>query len=203
MAIQSLFALMGFAFVMSVSPGPGNFLLLASGVNFGFWRSLPLVLGISLGFLSMVLGVGLGLGQLLESTPWLYAGLQVSCGLYVVWLAWKISRSRSLGPDKEEVLDKPISFIQAALFQLLNPKAWAVALIVTVSYGDPDGGLMALLLLILVFALVNLPSISLWALSGVALKRLLGQGRRVVVFNHIMALLLIVTMIPALFAKLW
>ena len=198
MSLDSVFALMGFAFVMSVSPGPSNFLLLASGVNFGFLRSLPLVLGISLGFLTMVFCVGLGLGQVLERTPLVYTVLKLVCAAYVLWLAWKIARSRALGPDGGNRMAEPISFLQAAVFQLVNPKAWAVALIVTVSYTDPENYLASLVLTIPLFAVVNLPAISVWAAAGLALRRFLGDGRRLAVFNFFMGFLLLASMLPVL-----
>ena len=88
--------------------------------------------------------------------------------------------------------------MQAALFQLVNPKAWAVALIVTVSYTNPADYLLSLGLMIALFALVNIPSISLWAISGAALRRILGQGRRIAVFNIAMAILLVASMLPVL-----
>jgi threonine/homoserine/homoserine lactone efflux protein len=89
---------------------------------------------------------------------------------------------------------KPISFVQGALFQLVNPKAWTVALIVTVTYTNPGDYLPSLVLMIAVFAAVNLPSISVWAASGVALRRLIGDRRKVAMFNYIMALLLVGSM---------
>ena len=195
---ETIIALMGFAFVMSVSPGPGNFLLLASGVNFGFQRSVPLILGICSGFLTMVFFVGLGLGQVLERAPIIYTILKFACAAYVLWLALKIARSRSLGSKDQDELGRPISFLQAALFQLVNPKAWAVALIVTVSYTDPENYMPSLIAMILLFALVNVPSISLWAASGAALKHFLGDGRKVAVFNIFMAVLLAGSMAPVL-----
>ncbi len=194
MSPETALALVGFAFVMSISPGPANFLLLASGVNFGFVRSIPLVLGISFGFLTMVFFVGIGLGQVLKNTPGIYTVLKFACAAYVTWLAWKIARSRAVAPERGEKIERPISFIQAALFQLVNPKAWAVALIVTVSYTNPENYLPSLILMIMLFAVINLPAISVWALSGVALRRLLGEGNRIVVFNIAMALLLVVSM---------
>jgi threonine/homoserine/homoserine lactone efflux protein len=194
MSLETALALAGFAFVMSISPGPANFLLLASGVNFGFARSLPLVMGVSLGFLTMVFCVGIGLGQVLKTTPGIYTVLKVVCAFYVTWLAWKIARSRSIGSDQGDVIEKPISFIQAALFQLVNPKAWAVALIVTVTYTDPQNYLPSLIAMIALFALVNLPAISVWALSGVALRSLLAKGNRIALFNAAMALLLVGSM---------
>ncbi len=196
---ETILALIGFAFVMSASPGPGNFLLLSSGANFGFRRSLPLVFGISFGFLAMVFAVGIGLGQVLKQAPVIYTGLKFVCAAYVVWLAFKIARSRSMGKGDQERMAEPISFLQAAFFQLVNPKAWAVALIVTVSYTDPERYMASLILMILLFALVNLPSISLWAISGAALKHLLGEGQRIAVFNIAMAVLLVASMVPVLF----
>jgi threonine/homoserine/homoserine lactone efflux protein len=205
MTSDLLLALAGFAFVTSVSPGPGNFLLLASGANFGFRRSLPLVLGISAGFLTMVFLVGMGLGPLLQRFPAVYGGLKIACIAYVLWLAWKIARSAPSAPrpgEAKESAVQPFGFFQAALLQWLNPKAWAVALIVTVSYAAPAPGATtadyaaSLLLVIFFFALVNLPSISLWAASGMALRRLLSEPRRLRRFNLAMALLLVLSMAP-------
>ncbi len=194
MPLETAFALMGFAFVMSISPGPSNLLLLASGVNFGFVRSLPLVLGISCGFLTMVFFVGIGLGRVLIAEPRLYGGLKFACAAYVAWLAWKIARSRTVGSKSGDDVTSPITFVQAALFQLLNPKAWAVALIVTVSYIDPQNHLPSLIAMITLFAAINLPAISVWAIFGVALRRLLGEGNRIAIFNVAMALLLVASM---------
>lgn len=196
MAPDTTIALIGFAFVMSISPGPGNFLLLASGANFGFARSLPLLLGISGGFLAMVFAVGIGLGAVLRSYPAVDVALRVACGLYVLWLALRIARSRSLGEGA--TVAAPIGFVEAAAFQLLNPKAWAVALIVTVTYTQPERFLPSLIVLIAVFAVINLPSLAVWVLSGTALRRVLAEGRRIAVFNIAMALLLVASMVPAL-----
>jgi len=191
-------ALIGFAFVMSISPGPGNFLLLTSGANHGFVRSLPLLLGISSGFLTMVFCVGIGLGQVMQQVPEIQTGLRLLCGGYVLWLAVRIARSRALGNTDSQSMTRPVSFIQAALLQLLNPKAWAVALIVTVTYTTPEAYMPSLLLMITIFALVNIPTISIWALSGAALRRALATGNRIVWFNIAMALLLVGSMIPVL-----
>jgi threonine/homoserine/homoserine lactone efflux protein len=197
MTLDMVLALVGFAFAMSISPGPGNFLLLASGANFGFVRSLPLLLGISGGFLTMVFAVGIGLGAVLKAYPALDLALRIACALYVLWLALRIARSRSLGEGGAAVA-KPVGFVEAAAFQLLNPKAWAVALIVTVTYTVPDNLLPSLIATIAIFAVVNLPSLAVWVLSGTALRRVLAEGRRIVVFNIAMAVLLVASMIPAL-----
>lgn len=189
-------ALIGFALVMSISPGPGNFMLLASGANFGLARSLPLLLGISCGFLSMVFVVGIGFGAVLRAYPAIDTALRLVCALYVAWLAIRIARSRSLGEGGS--LAAPIGFAEAAAFQLLNPKAWAVALIVTVTYTQPERLLPSLVTVIAIVAVVNLPSLSVWVLSGTALRRVLAEGSRIVVFNLAMAVLLVASMIPAL-----
>ena len=198
MSLESVLALIGFAFVMSVSPGPGNFLLLASGANFGIARTLPLVFGISFGFLSMVFAVGLGLGEVLKAYPIIGMGLRIACAIYIFWLAWKIANSRGIGPENADKMEKPFTFPQAASLQLVNPKAWTVALIVTVSYMAPDAPFSSLIHLILIFAVVNLPSISLWAVSGHGLRKFLARGSRIVVFNIGMAVLLVVSMLPAI-----
>ncbi len=198
MTIEMAIALIGFAFVMSISPGPANLLLLVSGANFGFARSVPAVLGVCAGFLSMVFVIGLGLGQVFERFPAVYTALRFASGAYVLWLAYKIATSRSIGSAGGEI-SKPITFPHAALLQLVNPKAWAVALIVTVSYTDPARYFTSLVAMILVFAVVNVPSIGVWALAGMTLHRTLSKGRRIMAFNATMALLLIGSMIPVLF----
>lgn len=194
---DTLIALVGFAFVMSISPGPGNFLLLASGANFGLARSLPLLFGISGGFLAMVFAVGLGLGTVLRTWPAVDIALRIACGLYVLWLAVRIARNRSLG-EGDGAVAQPVGFVEAAAFQLLNPKAWAVALVVTVTYTVPERLVPSLIATIAVFAVVNLPSLGVWVVSGAALRRTLARGRRVVVFNIAMAVLLVASMAPML-----
>lgn len=202
LSAELLLALLGFAFVTSVTPGPGNFLLLASGANFGFRRSLPLLLGISFGFLTMVFCVGMGLGPLLQRSAMVYDLLKLACVGYVLWLAWRIARSapKARGGAGEQA--RPFGFLQAALLQWLNPKAWAVALIVTVSYAAPgmsaEETAAGLLLVIFFFACVNLPSISLWALGGLALRRLLNDPVKLRRFNAAMALLLVLSMAPVM-----
>lgn len=200
MTLELLLALAGFAFATSITPGPSNLILLASGVNYGFRRSLPLMLGISAGFLTMVLLVGLGIGQVLQANATLYAILQSLSVLYVLWLAWKIASSRTTPTSDGDAAARPFTFLQAALLQWVNPKAWTVALIVTVSYTPqgtlPGDYLPSLLLMILVFGVVNLPSISTWAICGMALRRVLSDPARLRGFNIAMALLLVASMVP-------
>lgn len=146
----------------------------------------------------MVLFVGMGLGQILASAPELYTVLRVACSIYVLWLAFKIVKSGSLGPSDDNTVTVPFTFFQAALLQLVNPKAWAVALVATVSYTVPERFAASLLAMTFIFAAVNIPSISVWALSGAALHRHLTHGRRIMVFNVAMAVLLVGSMMPVL-----
>ncbi|WP_308915709.1 LysE family translocator [Jannaschia sp. LMIT008] len=199
MPLETAIALMGFAFVMSISPGPGNFLLLSSGATFGFRRSVPLVLGISLGFLSMVAVIGLGFGQVLRAHPSIVTALKVACAAYVLHLASKIARSRAIPSGGGRAVGAPVSFVQAATFQLVNPKAWAVALILPVTYIVPDAYLVSLAVLIALFFVVNVPAMSAWVVAGASLTRVLAAGNRIAWFNGAMALLLVLSMAWMLF----
>src|ERR1700739_1477887 len=118
-------AAMTFALVMSITPGPNNTMLLASGVNFGFRRTLPHMLGITLGCMVMMLVIALGLGQLFERMPYLFAALEAASVAYLLYLAWKIATSRALSVEKAD--RQPMTFLQAAAFQWVNPKAWMMA----------------------------------------------------------------------------
>ena len=195
MYIEQLLPLISFAFVMSISPGPGNLLLLTSGANFGLTRTIPLILGISFGFLFMVLIVGVGLGELITLIPGLSNLLKVACIIYVLWLAYQIAKSAGINSSNNS-LSKPMSFIQATLLQWLNPKAWTVSLIITVTYTVPEHFMISLVSTIFVFALINIPSISLWAISGSALKRFLLINNRIKYFNLTMSLILVASMVP-------
>lgn len=190
-----LLALVGFAFVTSVTPGPNNMMLLASGANFGFRRSLPHMLGISLGHALMVFLVGLGLAQVFQRQPALGTGLKLLSVLYMLWLAWKIAHAAA--PREGQVGGRPLSFLQAAAFQWVNPKAWAMALTAVTVYASAQDW-AAMLTVAMVFAMVNLPSVSVWTLAGQQLRRFLTTHRRLQVFNVTMAVLLVASLWPVL-----
>lgn len=195
MPIDALLALCLFAFVTSITPGPSNLMLLASGANFGFRRTLPQVAGITLGFTALLLAIGLGLGAALAAWPALHAGLRVAGAAYLLHLAWRIGRSRALGGGGEA---RPLTLWQSAVFQWVNPKAWAVAATTMAVHASPEAPFLSVLPICAAFALVNLPSILAWAGFGLALRSLLADPVRLKWFNLAMAALLAATLWPML-----
>ena len=194
-----LLALIGFAFVTSVTPGPNNMMLLASGANFGLRRSVPHMLGISLGHSLMVFLVGVGLGVVVTSVPGLMLGLKAIALAYMLWLAWKIAHAAA--PEGAVSGARPLSFVQAAAFQWVNPKAWAMALGAISAYAPGIGlgsEILAALAVAVIFAAINLPSVSVWTLAGEALRGLLREKLWLRRFNWTMAALLILSLIPVL-----
>ena len=190
-------ALVVFAFVTSITPGPNNLMLLASGVNFGFCRTIPHMLGIGVGFLTLLLGVGYGLGAVLETAPVLYLALKFAGGAYMLYLAYKIATSNSVGSVTDSAA-KPMSFMQALLFQWVNPKAWVMAVTAMASYTVHDAYTLSVLVIGAVFAIINLPSVSSWAAFGSLLRQWLEDPVRLKWFNLTMALLLVASLWPML-----
>jgi threonine/homoserine/homoserine lactone efflux protein len=197
MSLDLFLALLVFAFVTSITPGPNNFMLLASGVNFGFWRTIPHMCGIALGFLSLLLGVGFGLGALLKEYPGLHWGLKIAGGAYLLYLAWKIASARTLS-DGKATGGKPLTLWQAASFQWVNPKAWIMAITGMAIYTNPAQPYLSVVLVALAFALVNFPSVSCWALFGMAMRNFLSNPVRLKWFNVAMGILLAATLWPLL-----
>ena len=195
MTYDLFLALALFAFVSSITPGPNNLMLMASGANFGFRRTIPHMLGVALGFVFMVLLVGAGLVQVFDAYPISYTVLKVGSVVYLLYLAWKIANA---GPaEAGEASGTPMTFLQAAAFQWVNPKAWAMALTAISAY-TPDQTLTAILLVGVVFGAVNLPSVSSWTVLGQQMARVLTNPRRLTVFNWTMAVLLVASLYPVL-----
>lgn len=194
---ETLLALITFAFVTSVTPGPSNLMLLASGANFGFLPTFPQVVGITIGFTSLLLAVGLGLGTMLAAFPVLGIGLKIAGGAYLLYLSWRIAMARAL--SRAGMGDgRALTVFEAATFQWINPKAWVVALAAMAVYTSPEAPFLSMALVCLVFALVNLPTISVWAAFGVALRHYLSDPARLKWFNIAMGLLLAATLFPML-----
>jgi len=196
---ETLFAFTMFALVTSITPGPNNFMLLASGVNFGFRLSIPHMLGISVGFLFMVLGVGLGLAEVFEQFPWIYDILKWVGAAYMLYLAWCIANS---GPPEDmrspSRSSSPLSFLGAAAFQWVNPKAWIMAVGAFSTYVPASSGIEVIALTALLFAAVNLPSVGVWALFGSRLRHFLQSPLNRKLFNYGMAGLLVASLYPLL-----
>ena len=196
MTYELFLALALFAFVSSITPGPNNLMLMASGANFGFRRTIPHMLGVALGFVFMVVLVGAGLVQIFDAFPVSYSALKVASVIYLTYLAWKIAHA---GPTEASgSRGTPMTFLQAAAFQWVNPKAWAMALTAVTVYTPSGSGVAVVILVALVFGLVNLPSIGIWAFLGVQMRRFLTTAGRLRTFNWIMATLLILSLWPIL-----
>jgi threonine/homoserine/homoserine lactone efflux protein len=190
-----LTALMAFAFVSSITPGPNNLMLLASGVNFGFRRTVPHMLGIGIGFTLMVALVGLGLAGIFTAWPPARPVLKIAATAYMLWMAWKIAHAAP--PESAQRSARPLTFLQAAAFQWVNPKAWTMALGAIALYA-PGQEAAAVLWVAAVFGMVNLPCVSSWTVLGMALRRALQNPVRLRIFNITMAILLIASLYPVL-----
>jgi threonine/homoserine/homoserine lactone efflux protein len=185
----ALAALSAFAVVTSITPGPNNMMLMASGANFGLRRTVPHALGVGIGFTLMIVLVGIGLMELFTLFPVLNIALKVVSVVYMLWLAWKIANAAAPSDDGNPG-GKPMSFFQAVLFQWVNPKAWSMALTAIALYA-PDRNFAAVLLVAAIFGVINLPSTSLWAVMGLSLRGWLSSPQRLRLFNWTMAVLLV------------
>ncbi len=194
-------ALIAFAFVSSITPGPNNLMLMTSGTNFGFVRSIPHMLGVSVGFTLMIVLVGAGLAKIFELYPVAHLILKYASCAYLLWLAWKIATSPPPGSKAGvEASAKPMTFIQAALFQWVNPKAWTMALTAVSAYTLPADPFVSLLIVAGVFGAINLPTVSSWTLLGMQLRRFLSDPLKLRIFNVTMAVTLVATLYPVIFA---
>ncbi|SAI45714.1 amino acid efflux protein [Bordetella ansorpii] len=183
-----------FALVSSITPGPNNVMLASSGLTFGFRRSVPHMMGVNIGFSLMVLLVGLGLGAVFQQAPVLYDILKYAGTAYLLYLAWKIANSGPL--ETGETRGKPFTFMQAALFQWVNPKAWVMSVGIIATYTPQVGFFGNLIIASLVCCAVNLPAISVWVLFGSGLRRWLHRPNAIKAFNVGMAVLLVASLYP-------
>lgn len=195
MTFSVVVALAAFAFVTTVTPGPNNLMLLASGANFGFKKTLPHMVGIVVGLSVLTLVVGGGLMALFEAYPILNTWLSILSAAYLLWLAWKIATAAPL--KENDGKGKPMTLLQAAAFQWVNPKAWAMGLSAITLYA-PNKTLLSVLIVASVFAVVSFPAISVWAWLGIMVRQWLNSHTRYRVFNITMALLLIASLYPVL-----
>ncbi len=195
---QDLFlSLLTFAFVSAMTPGPNNTMLMASGVNFGFERTRPHILGVVIGFTIMILAVGLGVGRVFALYPPLYAVLRVVSVAYLLWLAWRIGTAGATNPIVGEEA-QPMTFLEAALFQWVNPKGWMVCLSVAANYVSPNDLAADIAILSAVFLIISIISASTWALFGTSLRPFLQDAKTMRIFNGIMAVALVLSLLPVI-----
>jgi threonine/homoserine/homoserine lactone efflux protein len=191
-----------FAFVTSVTPGPNNMMLLASGVNFGIRATLPHTLGISCGHFIMLMAVGLGLGELFIRMPAVYPVMQVLGMAYMLYLAWGIVRSGAPSTqDEANQGAKPLGFWGAAAFQWVNPKAWVMTLGFFSNYLPQEASVLLIVAASLLFSLINFPSIAVWAVMGARMGHYLQVVLYRRIFNWTMAVLLVASMAASLFMR--
>ena len=193
-----LLAVFGFALTMSITPGPNNVMISASAANFGVARTVPHMLGIAIGFPAMLVALGLGPGMALIAYPAAHQLLKAAGALYLVFLAWKVATASGVGASSAP--GRPLTFLQAALFQWLNPKAWVIALGALTAYTTVGGADMTETLIIsAIFVPVSLLAVVAWGFGGVAVRRILQAPAALRAFNWAMALLLLASLVPLLF----
>jgi len=187
--MADLLPILMFSTAATFTPGPNNFMIMNSGMSFGLRRSLPHYLGICLGFPLMVLLVALGCGAIFFEYQWLKEGLKIAGSGYMLYLAWCIATSSSAPKDQREA--KPFSFLQAIVFQWINPKAWMMAIGAISIFSITESHLHNALAISTIFFLVCLPCLGIWLVCGAFLQRVLKNERQQKCFNIIMALALV------------
>ena len=195
MSTELLAGLAAFALVTLFTPGPNNLMLLASGLNFGFRRALPHLIGVPTGFAAMVLIVGLGLGAVFAAYPLAHTVIKYVGGAYLLYLAWKIANAGPVDATKGE-RSQPMTFLQAVAFQWVNPKAWVMAVGGVATYAAITGFPFNMMLIASVFGTFGLVSSSTWVMFGSGLRRVIRDARAVRVLNVVMALALAASLIP-------
>ena len=199
MNIELFIAYSAFAIVSSITPGPNNLMIMASGANFGVRRSLPHWWGIGLGFMFMIVVIGLGLVQVFDAYPISYEILTVASVIYMLYLAWKIANAAP--PEEQGTQGTPMTFMQAVLIQWVNPKAWAMA-ITAMSVYLPQQDIAYVVLFTGIFGLYNLPCVMAWAVLGQQLSKVLNNNTKLRLFNWSMAALLLLSMLPVVLERI-
>ena len=195
--METSLPLVAFVVAASVTPGPNNLMVLASGANWGLARTLPHILGIVLGFPVMILAVGLGLSVVFDAAPWLHSVLKYVAFAYLCWLAWRMATAAR--PGATGGIRRPLNVWEAAAFQWVNPKAWTMILSGMTVFVDPAGNrLLQVIGIALLFAIVVVPNCLAWAVFGRGIARFLSNDSRRRWFNIAMALLLVGSALPAL-----
>ena len=191
---DTLIPLILFALVGSFTPGPNNLMATAAGHAFGLARSVPQILGVTIGFNVMIILFGLGLAQVLTAYPGLHGGLRVIGAAYLLYLAWRIARAGD--PAAGEAMKRPLTFIEAALFQWLNPKAWTLAVGVVAAYTTSGDALIReLLVIVVIFSVTTISTLVVWCLFGIAIRTFLSSERQRRIVNWSMAGALVLSVV--------
>jgi len=192
--MKYLVPLMVFTFVASITPGPNNIMLFASGINHGVKKSLPHYFGICIGFLILVAAVGFGLGTLFKQSPFLHQVLKIFGALYLAYFSWKIGSANSAYGSSE--IRSPITFLEAALFQWVNPKAWVIAIGAIATFTIQSRIAASIATIIVMYFFMGLLAMGIWLTLGASLQRFLNSNKRRRLFNISMAILLLLSIIP-------
>ena len=196
MPLEILIALASFSIVAAITPGPNNIMLLTSGVNYGFRRSLPHMFGISGGFGVLLISVGLGLAQVFQVAPSLFIVIKFCGAAYLLYLAWRIAMSGPISSGGSQ--GRPMTFLEAAIFQWVNPKAWVMAVTAMAVYTQESSFYASVGIVAAMFMVVSIPSVAIWCGFGVALRDWLSDSARLRAFNITMAVLLVLSLWPML-----
>ena len=197
--LNLLFALIVFYFVMYVTPGPNNAMVLASGLKFGFFKTIPHMSGITIGHISQLILVCLGLGKIFQMLPGIQIILKIICAIYLLYLGYKIIGSFS---KIKEDNSRPLKFHEAALFQLVNPKAWTISSMVASGFLPRDENLLVAILFISITAIIICPlSISPWAAFGSGIRTFIKENKKKAIVEYFLAILLVLTSIIIVIEK--
>jgi len=197
--VNLFFALISFYFVMYVTPGPNNAMVLTSGIKFGFLKTIPHMSGITIGHVLQTIVVCLGLGKIFQMFPEIQDILKIICALYLLYLGYKIIGSFSKIKNDES---RPLKFYEASLFQLVNPKAWTISTMVASGFLPKDERLIISILFISITALIICPlSISVWAAFGSGIKNLVKNNKKKAFVEYFLAILLLTTAIMIVIEK--
>ena len=192
-------ALVSFYFVMYVTPGPNNAMVLTSGLKFGFLKTIPHMSGITIGHILQLILVCFGLGKIFQIFPEIQNILKIVCAIYLLYLGYKIIGSFSKIKEDDS---RPLKFYEAALFQIINPKAWTISTMAASSFLPKEGNLIVSIFFISTTALIICPlSISPWAAFGSAIRNLVKNNKIKALIEYFLAFLLLITAILIVIQK--
>ena len=192
--LELILAISSYYFVMYVTPGPNNSILTTSGIKFGFFRSIPNIIGIPSGHGIQLALVCLGLGTLFNQFPYLLIILKYVGAIYILYLAWKMFGSLNIISSEEK--SRPLKYYEAILFQFVNPKAWVICITAFSLFFPQDENLIiGILFMVLMSTVINIPSISLWALAGSIIRYYLSNKKIKLLVEWLLAILLVITAI--------